>query len=175
MPKSNVLTLFDAIHPSNNLLEQSLLAQLEMEGVLSVEPTTANDPSQAEMVRFTFERFSDQDAIAAKLLDDLLNTAEPVESVAQGTPLYDVCFGEKSYRRAGLVEALAIQLPERVGIELPDVCPDEHLSWMVAEAFLESLLWREQSRFTRADNGISRPHRRSGSRHLGPYRDCNRA
>src|SRR5690606_33814464 len=76
LPYDEAIALFEDIHPSNNMLERSLLAQLETEGVLSVELETQEDGSHNEMVRFTFERFSDH-AIASKLLDDHLNIANP--------------------------------------------------------------------------------------------------
>ena len=44
-----------------------------------------------------------------------------------------------------MIEAIAIQLPEKASVELPDT--SEQQSWIVRRAFEESLLWREQSHF----------------------------
>jgi hypothetical protein len=148
LDRDEVIASFEAIHPSNNMLERSLLTQLEAEGVLSVELETRDDGSHGELVRFTFERFSDH-AIARKLLDDNLDNANPSASFADGMPLREVAFGKESYRRGGVVEALAIQLSERAGVELPDMFVGERLPRGAKEAFLESLLWREQARFTK--------------------------
>lgn len=147
LDRDDAIILFEAIHPSNNMLERSLLAQLEAEGVLSIELETRDDGSHGELVRFTFERFSDH-AIATRLLDDHLDNANPSASFAHGMALCDIAFGEESYRRGGVIEALAIQLPERASVELPDLFVGEDLPWVAREAFLESLLWREQKRFT---------------------------
>ncbi len=145
LPKSEAIALFESIRASEGSLEKSLLSQLESEGLLAVEPVRQEDASIAEMVRFTFERFSDH-AIAARLLDDHLNISHPASSFRHGQPLKDFVFGPKNYERAGMIEAMAIQLPERSGIEILDVGAEA--SWTVRQAFLESLLWREQSHFT---------------------------
>ena len=72
--KCEAVTLFESIFASEGSLEKSLLAQLENEGLLTIEPLRQDDGSLTEMVRFTFERLSDH-AIAGRLLDDHLNVA----------------------------------------------------------------------------------------------------
>lgn len=144
-PKNEAIAFFESIHSSQGRLEQSLLSQLESEGVLAIEPVRQVDGSTSAMVRFTFERFSDH-TIASRLLDDYLNPADVGGSFRQGQPLQDIVFGERNYQRAGIVEAIAIQLPERTGIELLDV--DGGDSFTLHRAFLASLLLREQSHFT---------------------------
>jgi hypothetical protein len=139
--------LFEEIHPSQGRVEANLLNQLESEGVLAVEPVRLADETIQEVVRFTFERFSDHE-IALHLLDEHLDSSNPKKSFAAGTPLFQVAAGEDAHRRAGVVEAIAIQLPERAGVELPDMLPEESRQWIAHKAFEGSLLWREQSRFT---------------------------
>ena len=143
--KRDAVDLFESVLASSGSLEKSLLAQLESEGLLTVEPLRQDDGSLAEMVRFTFERFSDH-AIASRLLDDHLNTNDVASSFRAGQPLHNCVFGSKNYERAGIIEAVAIQLPERTGAEILDV--GSETSYTVQEAFLDSLLWREQSQFT---------------------------
>jgi len=143
--KGEVIALFESISASGGRLEKSLLSQLESEGLLVVEPMRREDGSIEEMVRFTFERFSDH-VIAARLLDNHLNTSDVVSSFSDGQPLRNSVFGTENYQRAGIIEAIAIQLPERTGIEILDVGGEA--SSTVSQAFLESLLWREQSHFT---------------------------
>jgi hypothetical protein len=143
--KSEAIALFESILPSRGSLEKSLLSQLESEGLLAVEPVRQADDSVVEMARFTFERFSDH-AIATRLFDDHLNISDIASSFRDGQPLQDFVFGPENYERAGIIEAMAVQLPERAGIELLDVRAEE--SWTVRQAFLESLLWRKQSYFT---------------------------
>ena len=143
--KSEAIALFELIRGSEGSLEKSLLSQLESEGLLAVEPVRQNDGSVAEMVRFTFERFSDH-AIAVRLLDDHLDVTDAASSFRNGRFLRAFVFGSESHEHAGIIEAMAIQLPERAGVEILDVGGDE--LWTVRGAFLESLLWREQSHFT---------------------------
>lgn len=161
--KSRAVALFESVLASGGSLEKSLLSQLESEGLLAVEPVRQDDGSLAEMVRFTFERFSDH-AIAKRLLDDHLNAGDLARSFQSGQPLQDFVFGLENYKRAGIIEAIAIQLPERTGIEILDVGAEasqlvertgiEILNVRamalrtVRRAFVGSLLWREQSHFT---------------------------
>ena len=136
---------FDAIFPSGGRLENSLLAQLENEGLLTVELVPQGDGSSASAARFTFERFSDH-AIASHLLGEHLDEGDVRGSFRPDSPLGEFVFGPRSHGRAGVIEAIAIQLPERAGVEIPDL--DAGPSSLTERAFVESLLWREQSSFT---------------------------
>lgn len=144
------IAMLDKLLPSDGTVEKSLLSQLESEGVVAIEPVLNDDGKLTETVRFTFERYSDH-RIATLLLDRHLDPANPSTSFAAGTPLNDVLTGNHAYERAGIIEALATQLPERCGQELPDlVAPDKHRDGrMINSAFLGSLLWRNQRYFTK--------------------------
>ena len=143
--KHEAITLFESVLASGGSLEKSLLSQLESEGLLTVEPLRQDDGSLAQMVRFTFERFSDH-AIASSLLDDHLNTHDVASSFQVDQSLHECVFEPENYERAGIIEAMAIQLPERTGVEILDV--GSEASYTVRDAFLNSLLWRKQSHFT---------------------------
>ena len=143
--KSEAVTLFESVLVSGGGIEKSLLTQLESEGLLTVEPLRQDDGSLAEMVRFTFERFSDH-AIASRLLDEHLNTQNVAGSFQADQPLQKFVFGPRNYERMGIIEAMASQLVERTGVEILDVGAES--SHVVRSAFLDSLLWREQSHFT---------------------------
>ena len=54
--------------------------------------------------------------------------------------------GRGFYQRSGLLEALAIQLPERRGIELHDLVSDPSHQ-VISEAFLGSIIWRDPASF----------------------------
>ena len=142
---SNAIDFFETVRTSDGTREQSLLLQLESEGVLTIEPIRKEDGTLEEMVRFTFERFSDH-AISTRLLQDCLDKDDVNGSFQEGTLLHGFVFGDDNYYRAGIIEAMAVQLPEQTGVEIMDVGGGE--SWTVHQAFLESLLWREQSYFT---------------------------
>jgi hypothetical protein len=141
--------ILDKLLTSDGTVERSLLAQLESEGVVAIEPVMGEDGKLSETVRFTFERYSDH-RIATLLIDRHLDSSNPSASFATGMPLAEIVTGNEAYERAGIVEALAIQLPERCGHELPDlIAPGKYGdAWMVNGAFLGSLLWRNQRHFT---------------------------
>ena len=148
VPVDEAFRLLDEILPTGGARDRDLLSQLESEGILTVEMMARGD-EPVEEVRFTFERFSDH-AIATKLLDTHLDEKHPKRSFALGSPLHSVVAGQRAYRNAGVIDAIAIQLPERAGVELLDVVPSKTSpSWSLREAFSESLLWRDQKRFTK--------------------------
>lgn len=142
---SKSIDFFESVRTSDGSREQSLLLQLECEGVLTIEPIRKEDGTLEELVRFTFERFSDH-AIATRLFQDCLDKDDVMGSFQAGNLLHDFVFGDDNYHRAGIIEAMAVQLPEQTGVEILDV--GGVASWTVRQAFLESLLWREQSYFT---------------------------
>lgn len=143
--KAASIAFFEDLHPSQGALEKSLFSQLVAEGVLSVEPIPQDDGALVEYIRFTFERFSDH-AIASHLLDTHLKEDDVVGSFASGTRLFEFICGDDNYEYAGIIDAMAIQLPERTGVELIDACAEEE--WILWQAFLNSLLWRKQEYFT---------------------------
>ena len=53
---------------------------------------------------------------------------------------------EGFWRKPGLLEALAVQLPEKLGYELHELVADPG-DWEVQDAFLESIVWRDPARF----------------------------
>lgn len=152
LPYNETVNLFEAVLPSQGGLDRSLVSQFENEGLVVIEPIPQDDGTTALMVRFTFERISDH-LVAKRLLDDHLDTTDVPKSFEAGTPLRDIVLGDRSYRFAGIIEAIAVQLPERTGVELPDVATG---SWTVNEAFWDSLLWRDQSFFTQRTMEIAK-------------------
>ena len=139
--------LLESILPSQGLLEKSLLSQLESEGMLAVEPLRLEDGSIKEYVRFTFERYSDH-RIAARLFDQHLDPTQPLKAFAAGTALHAYLTKKVAYRKTGVIEAMAIQLPERTELELPDALPAGHRNnFLVRMAFCRSVLWRDQRHF----------------------------
>ena len=139
----------DAVLPSHGLLDRSLLEQLTSEGVLAIEPVAEDDGSFAEILRFTFERYSDH-RIAHQLLERHFRNDAPEESFAPGMPLSEYVGGKDAYKRAGVIEALAIQIPERSSRELQDLVPRSTKNRaLLVHALVQSTLWRNQKDFTR--------------------------
>lgn len=148
LPLTDTIDCFDAVHPSMGQRERSLLTELEHEGVLTVEPVYTDENQQEEQVRFTFERFSDFQ-IAGHLLQQHMQGKHPLLPMEKASPLYEFLTREDIYRFAGIIEALAVLLPEQTSVELPDLSADTTApDWVVEAAFLKSLLLRQQDRFT---------------------------
>ncbi|QPL46915.1 ATP-binding protein [Halomonas sp. A40-4] len=146
LPIDTAIAILDEVHPSAGSTNQDLFFQLENEGVIAVEPVREGD-AIIEMVRFTFERMSDH-LIAQRLLDTHVDDGDPASAFSTGGPLVPYVAGRDSYQFAGIAEALAVQLPERYGIELIDAIDDKFAPWDLVHAFQLSLLWRRQDVFS---------------------------
>jgi hypothetical protein len=123
-------------------------------GLLRVDPNPNLDEAKdsfedLDVVQFSFQRFQDHlmaDALLADITD--IQTA-----FSNDGPLSFVrTKKEFAWEWRGLVEALAIQLPERFGRELVDILPGGSREWwpvyFAQDSFLESIRWRSASAFT---------------------------
>ncbi|WP_019831137.1 hypothetical protein [Sphingomonas sp. PR090111-T3T-6A] len=137
--------LVRAVHDGDDL-GRDLLFQLENEGLLSVEQDDVSSPGADQVVRFTFERVGDH-AIVSDLLDRSLVVGARSPACAAGTPLRDALSDPGSEIVEGLLEALAVQLPERFGVELADLPGLPDGLWLTAP-FEHSLLARRPDAFT---------------------------
>ena len=118
IPLDRAEAIVHAVHPGRSA-DEDLLFQLENEGMLAVDPMPTASGVAAQAVRFTFERMGDH-AIAADLLARS-NGSGAAGLCAAGTPLYAALNDADSWIVPGLLEALAVQLPEGFGVELPDL------------------------------------------------------
>lgn len=142
VPVPRVLELFDQVLPSQGDRDRDLLVQLESEGMLTTEVESGGE----EAVRFTFQRFSDH-IVAGHLLSNHMNAEDPARAFAAGGALQPYVSPPLIWERAGVLEAMATQVPERFGRELPDLIPQPH-PYPLREAFKASLLARAQRCFT---------------------------
>ncbi|OIT10171.1 hypothetical protein BL243_24545 [Ralstonia solanacearum] len=127
-------------------LGRDLLFQLENEGLLAVEQDRFSSVGAEQVVRFTFERMGDH-VIVADLLNRSASTSAVESICAPGSPLHQALEDRKSFIVPGLLEALAIQLPERFGLELPELTGVPDSLWLTP-AFENSLLSRRPTAFT---------------------------
>ncbi|WP_346910805.1 ATP-binding protein [uncultured Roseibium sp.] len=118
--------IVDAIYANQGNLAGDLLFHLESEGVLAIEPLLAEGQRQ-DYVRFTFERFGEHVAASA-ILDDTLDNAT-LDTLDAETPLVQACVSKET--PWGVLDALAVQLPERTGAELPDLIGQFSSRWIV--------------------------------------------
>lgn len=147
LPLDDAISCLEAVFPSQGQRDRSLVSELEHEGIITIEPVYVGASQLEEQVRFTFERFSDFQ-IATYLLQNHLEGGHSLRPLEESSPLKLFFEREDIYRYAGIVDALAIILPEQAEVEFPELFLAEECNWVVEEAFLNSLLLRRQDRFT---------------------------
>lgn len=132
---------------SGGVAEKSLLAALEAEGILAVEPGVGADPSR-DYVRFTFERMSDHE-IARAILRKHFEHHALADAFTAGTPLGDT-LRSTDWGLESVIQALAIQIAEGHGAELGDIVPAKYAPgiWGGRENFLDTVHWRSAQSVT---------------------------
>ncbi|MGO9097480.1 MAG: AVAST type 2 anti-phage system protein Avs2 [Bryobacteraceae bacterium] len=146
LPRGQARALVDSCHQSTGYAN-SLFRHLVLEGVLAEDRFRARG-EWTDGVRFTYQKFSDH-LITQHLLRAHLHRADPISSFAPGTPLEVLVRDERAcWTHEGIIEALAVQLPELVGRELPDLIPHAAGFTAVREAMVESIIWRAPESFT---------------------------
>jgi hypothetical protein len=151
LPRDEARTLVDSFHQSSGY-ERSLFRHLLIEGVLAEDRFHTAEDVWTEGVRFTYQKFADH-LITQFVLKKHLDLGDPASSFVRGAPLGDLVADELAcWRHKGLIEALAVQLPELVGRELPDLVPHAAGLIPVREAMIEGIIWRKPETFTEATN-----------------------
>jgi len=123
---------------------ESLFYNLCSEGLLTKGRFPIEDGSLAEGVSFSYQRLTDH-LIAQHLLNHYL-TSDPTEAFKEDTPLHKLVMSRDGWwqpQARGLIEAISIQLPERIGQELMVLVPAVADNWYINRAFVESVLWRD--------------------------------
>ncbi|MFC3109488.1 hypothetical protein ACFOFO_16220 [Undibacterium arcticum] len=145
LPLDATIKLFERFHNSGGRVDRSLLSAFLSEGVLTQE-VERRKGRIVETIRFTFERLSDH--LRAGRLVAQIDPADLQGSIRR-EPLGTYFGPEASWRFAGVIEALAVQFPERFGCELFDVLPKDAIhDQSLADAFVSSLAWRAPNAFT---------------------------
>ncbi|QQE77268.1 ATP-binding protein [Alicyclobacillus sp. SO9] len=118
------------------------LDELINEGVIT-ENLFYNGQEYVTGVYFAYERFDDHISVSY-LLQHYLIKDNPGLSFQEGQELHGYVKDERSCEiNKGLIEALTIQLPEAIGMELYEVAPYCKSFYPVVEAFVGSLIWRK--------------------------------
>ena len=116
LPRETAKQVVDSVHPSSSY-KRSLFHHLLAEGILA-EDRWFGDSGDREIVRFTYERFSDH-LIVKYLLKKYLDNENPRRSFSKNRTLGQLCKDERACSmNQGLIEALSVQLPERINKEL---------------------------------------------------------
>ena len=145
LPLDITVELLDSFYNSGGREERSLLSAFLFEGVLTQE-VERHRGKVVEFIRFTFERLSDH--MRAARLCAHVDPADLKGSFGR-EPLSSYFGPDASWYHAGVVEALAVQTPERFGYEIFDVLPPDSMDdATLCDAFVSSLLWRASTAFT---------------------------
>lgn len=137
--------LFDSVLPSRDRYPRTLFQQLIDSGLLVRDVAPDASEASTDVVRFTYNRFSDH-LIAGRLLDRYLDVSVgPGACFAKGSPLSSWLDGGDP----GVVAALTNQVPERTGVELVDAINADDKSrpkrsWLL-RLFVRSLPHRRPS------------------------------
>jgi len=140
---------------STNGYQGSILQLLLAESLVAKELLPQKGSLPRESITFAYQRFGDHE-IARRLLD-LHTDSDTSESLIVLGHTIGQLFpdGFSFYKREGLLEALAIQVPERLGIELPTLLhieSDDHraviYNHVLPQCFIHSLAWRDRDAFT---------------------------
>lgn len=125
--------------------EKSLFDLLISEGLFSLDVDVNKDGCRTEILRFTYERFSDF-AIASSIVTTCQNEDEFQNMINEDPALNAIVYG---YQYWGIVKALGIAVPEKFHKELLDfLIIDEENNWRYEEyledTFLEGVLLRSK-------------------------------
>ncbi|MGG5787505.1 AVAST type 2 anti-phage system protein Avs2 [Bacillus pretiosus] len=150
LPITKARKIIDKFDPMLHMGD-SLTNLLIDEGVLSldVEPSTKGTPRGTEVIRFTYERFSDY-FIAQHILSHYVSK-DNIEAVFSEEGLIGSMLKDGSvYQLGGIIEALGICFPEQFGHELIEFIPKEfsNYNWMLERTFINGILWRSPNSFT---------------------------
>lgn len=166
LSRTETVNIVNFLLPSSSY-DKSLFRHLIAEGVLA-EDRWPGESGAREIVRFTYERFADH-LIAKYLLDKYLKPKALKRSFAKRAILGSLCKDEHAcWRNQGLIEALSIQLPERVQLELTELAPHTVDYQSIRRAFIESFTWRDVSAFTESTRHYINQHI---ARYVGPHLD----
>jgi len=114
------------------------------EGLLTQNVYWEKDGNSFDGVYISYERFSDH-LVCAYLLENHFDKKNPTSSFAVGNKLHKLLEDQyKSYYNKGIIEALSIQLPELANIELFEAAPHAKEFEIVAQTFVESIIWRKK-------------------------------
>jgi len=142
----DTIKLLEGVHNSGGYTDRSLFSAFMSEGVLTQDVEWQPGGGHKEIIRFTFERLSDH--LRAKRLIAQIDRAD-VKGSFRRAPLATYFEPFESWRFAGVIEALAVQLPEEFGLELFDVLPKGGIDDpSLSDSFENSLAWRSPQAFT---------------------------
>jgi hypothetical protein len=134
----------------------SLFDHLLREGLLTEDRMVASAPTESiDIVRLSFERLTDY-LLAQRYLAGVAPENVTAAFRSGGVLGFAVTDTHAPAVNAGLLEALAVILPEKYQIELPAVIGDGRGDMLLNRAVMESLIWRDSTSITIATEEVIR-------------------
>ena len=134
-------------HDTNPYFGDNLVTLLIDEGLLSLDIVPdQNNKRGKEIVRFTYERFSDH--FIAQFIIDQINQEDIASHFAEEGNIGKLIKTGPS--TSGIIEALGIGFPEKLKKEFIDFIPEDSINydWLFSSSFSEVLQWRAKDSFT---------------------------
>lgn len=164
LPRDQAVSVVNAGAGSRSW-SQTLYPHLVSEGLLREDPDYSAG-SSTDVTTFAYERLGDH-LIAQQLIRGLVSADDLRGAFAAGGALHSLVADQAaSSRYVGLLTALAILIPERFAVDLPEVVPDPALVG-VDEALVAGLLWRLGDTITERTQELVR-EALGRDPHLGP-------
>ena len=138
LPRRHVQTLVDPLANSIGFTD-SMYRALVDNGLLIESPSYRDDEDLS--VSVAFEWFADH-LIVTHLIEKHVDQRDPVAAF-RSDGLLETLAADRAATWPGLLEALCVQLPERRGIELPDILSEGAASASTTRALLRSLVSRD--------------------------------
>jgi hypothetical protein len=149
---SDELLVDDARKITNDIIgdyavDKSFFDDLIREGILTRHPNYAETNTTSDLVGFAYNRFEDH--FKAMAICDKYQSAENMQAQLndETSDISQMLFWEDGYvspDAPGLIESLAILIPERYGVEFHNLIPESHkYDYYFVSAFINSLKWRD--------------------------------
>ncbi len=115
----------------------SFFGDIIAEGLITENIYWTEDSEHVVGFYITYERFSDH-LVSSYLIENYIDKSNPTESFEVGKRMYKLLENDNTaYFNNGIIQALSIQLPEIIRMELFDVAPHAREFRTVAVAFIE--------------------------------------
>lgn len=126
----------------------NILTELISEGLFKENARYNRDNREAEcVIEFNYERFGDY-IITNLLVDKYIDPKNPSLAFKKNGNLSFV-LESPDYYNEGIIEALSVILPEKIGKELFEVVPKKYYSTKsISRGFIKSLIWRREDTIT---------------------------
>lgn len=151
LPYSEAEKIINECDCSSNA-SKALFDLLMFEGLISQDVIEDKIGNKIEVIRFTYERFSDY-VLANHILGECSSENDLDVLFAENGAIFNLLKRENRYSNTGIIEALGIEIPEKFGKEFIEYIKFEYndnweYDWYLETTFKEGILSRTASSIT---------------------------